>query len=163
MLVPNTPVSPVTPNVLVFPKSTVTTTVGTGSIKGGYVAGFIGIFILCLTLKGDSVSNDKQNRGSSAIRLQLPTDRETITSNVKINNTQSGVRKNQGFQGLLELYADATAKEPGLAKCKEFRDAIIKMSQTIKRTQGFSEQGKNVAREEFRYNGKIYRIDLENL
>ena len=106
---------------------------------------------------------EKQTPESNAIRFQLQTGSDTPASSVRISNDKLGVKKRDAYGALAELYSTAIAKEPGLARCKDFTSAIIRMSEHVKTTQGEYKQGANVWRETFYYQGKEYRIDLENI
>lgn len=87
---------------------------------------------------------------------------DTPASAVRVSNDKLGVKKQEAYGALTELYSTAIAKEPGLAKCKDFTSAIVRMSEAVKSTQGIATGG-NVMREKFSYQGEEYRIDLENL
>ena len=83
-------------------------------------------------------------------------------STTKESNNKSGVTKREAYGTLSELYAKAVVAQPWLSRCKDFRAAIIRMSEAVKDTKGTSGGG-TVMREKFEYSGKEYRIDLENL
>jgi hypothetical protein len=104
----------------------------------------------------------EQTQESNAIRFQLQTGSDTPASAVRVSNDKLGVKKQEAYGALAELYSTAIAKEPGLAKCKDFTSAIVRMSEAITSTPGIATGG-NVMREKFSYQGKEYRIDLENL
>ncbi len=109
--------------------------------------------------------NAKRDKSSekNAIRIQVQTGKLTpATTGLIAGDTIIGVLKAQGYAGLAALYNQIAEQNPKLAKSEEFRTALIKMSVNIKKTQGIV-QGGNVFREEFIYNGQLYRIDLENL
>lgn len=113
--------------------------------------------------KSVSVAKTKeQNQDINAIRFQLQTGSDTPASAVRVSNDKLGVKKQEAYGALAELYSTAVAKEPGLAKCKGFTSAIVRMSEAVKSTSGVATGG-NVMRETFTYQGKEYRIDLENL
>jgi RHS repeat-associated protein len=142
------------------------TAIGGSAIKESVTAiisglGFAALF--CLSLQGSSVSSNNDRRDQSAIRFQLQTGHENITSNVQTSPSPTGVPKSQGYAGLSKLYNDASAIDPGLRNSKEFQSAIIKMSEKIKKSVGGFSQVGNVLREEFTYKNKLYRVDLENL
>ena len=99
---------------------------------------------------------------ASAIRFQLQTGSATPASTVRVSTDKLGVKKREAYGALAELYAIAVAQDPGLARCEDFKAAIIKMSAAVKLTPGVASGG-NVMRETFIYQGKEYRIDLENL
>ena len=105
---------------------------------------------------------EKQTPESNAIRFQLQTGSDTPASSVRISNDKLGVKKREAYGALAELYSTAIAKEPGLAKCKDFTSAIVRISESVKNTSGVASGG-TVMRETFSYQGKEYRIDLENL
>ena len=104
----------------------------------------------------------EQTQASNAIRFQLQTGSNTPASSVRISNDKLGVKKQEAYGALQELYDKAITKEPGLAKCKDFTSAIVRMSEFVKSTSGVASGG-NVMRETFIYQRKEYRIDLENL
>ena len=104
----------------------------------------------------------EQTQDTNAIRFQLQTGSDTPASAVRVSNDKLGAKKQEAYGALAELYSTAVAKEPGLAKCKGFTSAIVRMSEAVKSTSGVATGG-NVMRETFTYQGKEYRIDLENL
>jgi hypothetical protein len=102
-------------------------------------------------------------QGVNVMRLQLQTGKKTPFGPPIVNSEQPGVTKSQVWAGLTALNAETAATNPGLAKSKEFQSAIIDMSKKVKNVQGGVTGGRNVLRTEFQYQGRTYRIDLENL
>ena len=103
--------------------------------------------------------NRKRDGSTSGQRLKR---KSFPASTTKESNNKSGVTKREAYGTLSELYAKAVVAQPGLSRCKDFRAAIIRMSEAVKDTKGTSGGG-TVMRDEFKYSGKSYRIDLENL
>ncbi|MCR5763621.1 MAG: hypothetical protein K6G00_09605 [Treponema sp.] len=107
--------------------------------------------------------NNEQTKESNVIRFQIQTGKETPASVVRISNDKIDVTKKDAYGTLMELYTSAVEQQPGMARCKDFTAAIVRMSEYVKKTQGEYKQGVNVWREPFEYQDKDYRIDLENL
>jgi hypothetical protein len=84
-----------------------------------------------------------------------------------VNGAEVGVTRRQAWDNLTTLLEETRAQNPGLAKSPEFQGAVAKLSNRIKAASaggGIYAQGEGGAlREEFRYRGSDYRIDLENL
>ena len=113
--------------------------------------------------KAKEQTEQEQTPDANAIRFQVQVGSETSASVVKTSQDKKfGVKKAHAYEALMELYTSAVSKEPGLGRCEGFRSAIIRMSKSIRNVHGIFDGG-NVMRESFKYQGKDYRIDLENL
>jgi uncharacterized UPF0146 family protein len=80
------------------------------------------------------------------------------------NSSTIGVTKAQVFSGLSTLYRNVNAIEGlgPLGASAEFSAAIVGISEKVKASAPISPVG-NVFRNTFRFDGTIYRVDLENL
>ncbi|GEM_PF-3542826 len=139
--------------------------VGYGVVIAGAVVidYFVAKTVSKASAKAKEQTEQEQTPDANAIRFQVQVGSETSASVVKTSQDKKfGVKKAHAYEALMELYTSAVSKEPGLGRCEGFRSAIIRMSKSIRNVHGIFDGG-NVMRESFKYQGKDYRIDLENL
>ncbi|OQW89632.1 MAG: hypothetical protein BWK78_07565 [Thiotrichaceae bacterium IS1] len=127
-----------------------------------YIGDQVGSKIRDIT-KTETIPKIERPEGVNVMRLQLQTGKKTPFGLPIVGPEKTGVTKSSVWAGLSALYAETLATNPGMAKSKEFQSAIIDMSKKVKNVQGGVTQGGNILRTEFQYQGKKYRIDLENI
>ncbi len=99
----------------------------------------------------------------ASVRFQVQTGKENINSTTATNKSEIGVLKMQGYLALATIYNGAINKDPSLEDNKDFRAAVIKISNKIKLIKGGMSKGVNqtTLQELFKHKGKKYRIDVE--
>jgi hypothetical protein len=97
------------------------------------------------------------------VRFQVQVSRINISSTVATNNEKIGVTKAQGYTSLNVICQSAVTSDPSLAENKDFKKAIIKVSEQIKAIKGGMSKGINqtTIQATFMHSKRKYRVDLE--
>jgi hypothetical protein len=146
---------------------------------GGYSGGLLGIDGLGVSVgifamagiasKSISTSTviDKtltKNQSIASIRIQVQLNGSSITlaTTGGISNSEAiGVTKSQAKAGLSTLKSKLSITNSGMSKSNEFNTAVDKMQIRIDAVKGVGD-GQNVIQENFTYNKKRYRNDLDS-
>jgi RHS repeat-associated protein len=106
---------------------------------------------------------DDDDDDFASVRFQVQTGTINIASNTQTNKIEVGVTKEQAYSALKTIHTTASKKESALVDNKDFRSAIIRVSEKIKAIKGGISKGvyQTTIQEKFKVGKKEYRIDVE--